>query len=82
MLSPLSPRCPTRAVDILRNHSLGLDSKTVEYLLLIVVRTGFEPVILRRAFSYRLFHYTFDIVYPIPTPDYLVLLLSLLPYKL
>ena len=45
MLSPLSPRCPTRAVDILRNHSLGLDSKTVEYLLLIVVRTGFEPVI-------------------------------------
>ena len=34
---PLFQRCPTRAVDILRNHSLGLDSKTVEYLLLIIV---------------------------------------------
>ena len=43
-VSPFIPRCPTLAVDILRNHSLGLDSKTVEYLLLIVVRTGFEPV--------------------------------------
>ena len=36
-VSPFIPRCPTRAVDILRNHSLGLDSKTVEYLLLIIV---------------------------------------------
>ena len=42
--SPLFPWSPTRAVDILRNHSLGLDSKTVEYLLLIVVKTGLEPV--------------------------------------
>ena len=27
--SPWIPRCPTRAVDILRNHSLSLDSKTL-----------------------------------------------------
>lgn len=27
--TPLFPRCPTHAVDILRNHSLSLDSKTM-----------------------------------------------------
>ena len=35
---PFIPRCPTRAVDILRNHSLSLDSKTlsISYSLLSV----------------------------------------------
>ena len=41
--SPLFPRCPTRAVDILRIHSLSLEPKTIEYLLLIEPPVGFEP---------------------------------------
>ena len=51
-VSPFIPRCPTRAVDILRNHSLGLDSKTVEYLLLI---TFINPLIGDSGHHHHLF---------------------------